>query len=194
MKAQLLGAWAKLVFGLYIAAFSALSSASSLPVNTRLGGDFTLPSTRDAVDSLSDLQGKVVLLNFGYTSCPDICPMVVARMTQLLRQLGDARQDVEAVFVTFDPERDTLEHLRAYLAYFDERLIGFSGTPEQTRKVAKQYGVVYLPRQDESALGTLYAHSDFIYLLDRQGRVRALFATDKSLPDMVDDVRSLLSE
>lgn len=173
---------------------AALSHADSLPVNSRLGGDFSLPSTRESVTSLSDLRGKVVLLNFGYTSCPDICPMVVARMTQLLRQLGDASQDVEAVFVTFDPERDTLEHLRAYLDYFDERLIGFTGTPAQIQQVAKQYGVVYLPRQGESALGTLYAHSDFIYVLDRQGRVRTLFATDTALSDMTADVQSVLAE
>lgn len=175
--------------------------AKPLPINTRLGGDFQLPSTQ--VDSegkpgkpanLSDFHGKVVLLNFGYTHCPDICPMVVARMTQVVKRLGKDAAEVQGVFVTFDPERDTAQRLYEYLQYFNRDFVGFTGTPEQIKQAAKQFGVIYMPQRGESAAGTLFTHSDFIYLLDRQGRVRALFATDKPLQDMVQDVRSLLAE
>lgn len=175
--------------------------AKPLPVNTRLGGDFSLPSTLATdegtpgkVASLSDFRGKVMLLNFGYTSCPDICPMVVARMSQVVKRLGDDAKHVQVVFVTFDPERDTVERLDEYLGYFNPDFVGFSGTEEQIKQAAKQFGVIYMAQRGESAAGTLYTHSDFIYLMDRKGRVRALFATDKPLQEMVDDVRSLIGE
>lgn len=176
--------------------------AKPLPINSKLGGDFELTSTHSQkpgstefrTAKLSEFKGKVILLNFGYTSCPDICPMVVARMTQVLKRLGDDISGVQSVFVTFDPERDTAARLKEYLAFFDESMVGFTGELEAIRKVAKQYGVIFMPTQGKSASGTLYAHSDFIYLLDKQGRVRALFATDKPLADMVKDVRDLLSE
>ncbi len=184
----------RLVVFFLLMLISAGAMAKSLPVNQRLGGDFELPSTLGKNTSLSQFKGKVVLLNFGYTSCPDICPMVVARMAQVLKRLGQDKQQVQALFVTFDPARDSVAQLKAYLEFFDPSIVGFSGTEEQVRKVASQYGVIYMPTEAQSAAGTLYSHSDFIYLLDRQGRVRALFATDKPLAEMVDDVRSLLAE
>ena len=184
---------------LLILTFSAW--AKPLPVNTRLGGDFTLTSTLEDSEgkpgraaSLSDFHGKVMLLNFGYTSCPDICPMVVARMSQVMKRLGEDADKVQVLFVTFDPERDTAERLDEYLGYFNPGFVGFTGTEDQIKQAAKQFGVIYMPQRGESAAGTLFTHSDFIYLLDRQGRVRALFATDKPLQEMVDDVRSLLDE
>lgn len=191
-----------LMTSIAIAGISSGVQAKPLPINTKLGGDFELTSThRQKSDSaefgtgkLSEFKGKVVLLNFGYTSCPDICPMVVARITQVLKRLGDDKAGVQSVFVTFDPERDTAARLKEYLDFFDGSIVGFTGELEDIRKAAKQYGVIFMPTQGESASGTLYAHSDFIYLLDKQGRVRALFATDKPLLDMVNDVRDLLSE
>lgn len=184
-----------------VLALSAGVWAKPLPVNTRLGGDFELPSTLKNAEGapgapakLSDFEGKVVLLNFGYTHCPDICPMVVARMTQVVKRLGEDAKEVQGLFVTFDPTRDTVTRLAEYLNYFNPGFVGFSGTEAQIKQVAKQYGVIYMPQQSDSAAGTLYTHSDFIYLLDRQGRVRALFATDKPLQDMVKDVRSLIDE
>ncbi len=171
-----------------------LAVASSLPVNTRLGGDFELPSTLDDSTRLSDFKGKVVLLNFGYTHCPDICPMVLNRMASLLNELGEERARVQPVFVTFDPARDTRERLREYLAYFGDDFVGFTGSEEQLAKVARQYGVVAIPQQSDSAAGTLFTHSDYIYLLDQQGRVRALFAKSDAMDDMVEDVESLLEE
>lgn len=189
------------LLGCILLSAATLAWAKPLPVNTRLGGNFELPSTRMDAEgkpgkpaNLSDFHGKVVLLNFGYTHCPDICPMVVARMTQVVKRLGKDASEVQGVFVTFDPGRDTAERLHEYLQYFNKDFVGFTGTPEQIKEAAKQFGVIYMPQRGDSAAGTLFTHSDFIYLLDRQGRVRALFATDKPLQDMVQDVRSLISE
>lgn len=191
----------RIVLGLVFATMMGNAVAKPLPVNTRLGGDFELQSTLQGEDGkpgkiarLSDYKGKVILLNFGYTSCPDICPMVLARMTQIFKRLGDDANQVQGLFVTFDPKRDTPERLSEYIPYFNKNFVGFSGTEEQITAAAKQYGVIYLPQKGDSAAGMLFSHSDFIYLLDRQGRVRALFATDEPLQNMVNDVRSLIAE
>lgn len=170
------------------------AAASELPVNTRLGGDFGLASTVADTSRLSDFRGKVVLLNFGFTSCPDVCPMVLSRMSKALNELEDERAKVQPVFVSFDPERDTVERLKAYLQFFGKDFVGMTGTPEQIAKVARQYGVVYLPQKSESAMGTMFAHSDYIYLLDQQGRVRALFANSDAIDKIVDDIESLLDD
>lgn len=165
--------------------------AAELPVNNRLGGDFQLQSTVQDKAGLQAFRGKVVLLNFGFTQCPDVCPMVLTRMARVLDALGDRRSAVQPLFVSFDPERDTLARLQEYLAYFGKDFIGMTGTPEQVAQVTKQYGVVYLPQKSASAAGTLFAHGDHIYLLDQQGRVRALFSRSESIDNMVDAIESL---
>lgn len=166
--------------------------AQELPINTKLGGDFTLPSTRGKEVSLSDFKGKVVLLNFGYTHCPDICPMVLNRMTRVMKELGSDGKSVQPVFITFDPKRDTVERLQQYLPYFGEEFIGFTGTAQQIAEVSKQFGVIAIPQKSESAAGVLFSHSDYVYLLDKQGRVRALYGKDDSIADIAKDAESLI--
>lgn len=173
---------------------SALVKAGDLPINTKLGGDFELTSTVAERGRLSDFKGKVVLLNFGYTSCPDICPMVLNRMAAVMNELDEDRARVQPVFITFDPERDTPERMAKYLKYFGDDFIGFTGSQEALAAVARQYGVIAIAQKSDSAAGTLYTHSDYIYLLDQQGRVRALFAKSDSIDKMVDDVESLLED
>lgn len=168
--------------------------AGELPINTKLGGDFTLASTVADSSNLSDFKGKAVLMNFGYTSCPDICPMVLNRMAAVMNELEDERSKVQPMFITFDPKRDTKERLQQYLKYFGDDFVGFTGTAEQLIAVAKQYGVIAIPQQSDSAAGILYTHSDYIYLLDQQGRVRALYAKSDSIDKMVDDIESLLED
>ncbi|MGB3622285.1 SCO family protein [Ketobacter sp. MCCC 1A13808] len=168
------------------------SAKQELPVNNKLGGDFQLDSTEGGKGKLSDFAGKVVLLNFGYTHCPDICPMVLNRMANVMNALGDSRSKVQPVFITFDPVRDTVERLKQYLPYFGKEFVGFTGTPEQIAEVNKLYGVIAIEQKSESAAGILFSHSDYIYLLDDAGRIRALYGTDEPIDKIVEGIESLL--
>lgn len=168
--------------------------ASELPTNNKLGGDFQLPSTLGKGASLKDFRGKVLLLNFGYTHCPDICPMVLNRMAVVMNELGEERSKVTPIFITFDSKRDTVERLQEYLRYFGKDFVGFGGSEEQLKAVAKQYGVIAIANQSDSAAGVLYTHSDYIYLLDQQGRIRALYSKSDSNDKIVNDVESLLDD
>ncbi len=165
---------------------------SDLPVNTRLGGEFTLTDQNGEPFSQAALNGKVTILFFGYTHCPDICPAVLARVAQVYRQLQEAGEadQVQPVFITFDPERDTAAHLKEYLPWFKANIIGLTGSLEEIRQVAKQYGVVFIKDQQEQDY--LFTHSDYIYLLDDQGRVRKLYPADFTIDEVVNDAKSLL--
>lgn len=165
---------------------------SELPVNTRLGGDFTLIDQDGAPWRLADAQGQVVLLFFGYTHCPDICPATLARVGQVQRQLREqgGAAGVQPVFITFDPQRDTPEYLKAYLPWFKADIIGLTGDSAAIHAVAERYGVVFL--KNESASGYDFSHSDFVYLLDQQGRVRKLYPADFNIDEVVNDVQTLL--
>ncbi|OJH07076.1 MAG: photosynthetic protein synthase I [Alcanivorax borkumensis] len=167
---------------------------SDLPVNTRLGGDFTLTDQNGAPFQAEKLKGKVSILFFGYTHCPDICPAVLAQVAQVYRHLEEdgVADQVQPVFITFDPERDTVAHLKEYLPWFKADMIGLTGSLEQIREVAKQYGVVFIKDQEAGEQGYLFTHSDYIYLLDEQARVRKLYPADFKIDEVVTDVESLL--
>ena len=162
-----------------------------LPVNSRMGGDFVLPSTLGQPLDTRTLRGKIVLLNFGFTSCPDVCPMVLARLRQTVKELGEDAANVQVVFVSFDPARDTLPVLKGYVQHFDPAFIGATGTEVQVAQTAARYGVVFLQEKGGSAAGYGFAHSDYIYLLDGEGRVRKLYANDARTTEIADDVRLL---
>lgn len=166
---------------------------AAFPVNTKMGGDFVLPSTRGTLDT-QQLRGKVVLLNFGFASCPDICPLVLARMGQALKQLGPEAGRVQGVFVSFDPERDTLALLAPYVRHFHPDMIGATGTPAEIAALAARFGVVYMKEDSGSASGYGFAHSDYIYLIDTKGRVRKLYDTRAPIAEMVADARLLARE
>ncbi len=108
-----------------------------------------------------------------------------------LEEEGVADQ-VQPVFITFDPERDTAAHLKEYLPWFKADIIGLTGSLEQIREVAKQYGVVFIKDQDAEEQGYLFTHSDYIYLMDDQARVRKLYPADFKIEEVVTDVESLL--
>jgi protein SCO1 len=181
-------------------ALSLLLSACSeprpeLPVNTRLGGDFAMLDQSGQPFGPADLQGKLSLMFFGFTQCPDICPATLARTVATWKELTERqRRQVQVVFVSFDPQRDTPAHLKEYLAFFDPAVIGLTGSAEQVATMARRYGVVYLQEQAEPGQEQdyLFSHSDFVYLLDQQGRVRKLFKSNFDSEDLINDVRSLL--
>ncbi|MBV0933568.1 SCO family protein [Marinobacterium weihaiense] len=149
------------------------------PVETRLamgdsslGGDFTLMSANGPV-SLSDFRGKVSVLYIGYASCPDVCPTALAILTQSLKQLSPAeREQVQGIFISVDPERDTPEKLADYTAFFSPSILGVTGSREQIDQVVRQYGAFYrMVELKDSAMGYAVDHSSRLYLVDRNGQL-----------------------
>lgn len=157
------------------------------------GGDFTLTSTHGLV-SLHDFSGKVVLLYFGYTTCPDICPTNLGNLAEAMHLLTPEEQNqVQVLMITVDPERDTQEKLDTYLPYFDKHFIGLTGAPEQISEIAKQYGAVYQKAAiGEGALGYAVDHSAFTYLINQQGKLIQQLPHATTGPAFAQAIRALL--
>ncbi len=134
-----------------------------------IGGPFDLTSSRGGRFTDADLRGRPHAILFGYTFCPDVCPTALAELTLTLQDLGPAGEDLRVLFITIDPERDSPDHLAGFLAMFDPRFIGLSGTAEETATVARAFKAIYLkaPLPDG---GYTMDHTALVYLMDRQGR------------------------
>ena len=158
------------------------------------GGDFTLQSVNGPV-ALHDLKGKVVLLFFGYTFCPDICPTSLAFTSQALASLDKAELDkVQILFVTVDPERDTLDKLKAYTAYFHPSILGLSGTPKEIAEVAKIYGAVYAKQQTGSAGGYVVDHSAYTYVIAPDGSLFKSLDHGTPPPQVIEAIRAAMNK
>ena len=132
------------------------------------GGDFSLTDHNGESFRLQQLRGKLVLLFFGYTHCPDICPTELANLAAVMNTLGDRAAEVQGVFVSLDPERDTPALLRDYTRYFSDNLIGLTGSQEEIAAVARQYRVKYNKHWKENG-GYSLDHSVNLYVIDRNG-------------------------
>lgn len=156
------------------------------------GGDFTLHSSAGPV-SLRDFRGKAVMLYFGYTQCPDVCPTSLAQCAQALSGLDKAElEQVRLVFVSVDPERDTPARLKEYAEYFHPNMVGVTGSAEEVARAATLYGSSYT-RQPPRADGS-YAvdHSSFVYLIDRDGRLAGSVPYGTPADQLRERVRALL--
>ena len=154
---------------------------------------FRLDGSNGKKLSLQDHIGKVVILEFGFTLCEEVCPVTLARLTEVYKKLGDAAGDVQLIFVTVDPKRDSPERMREYLSAFNPSFLGATGTPDEIGAIQKAYGVV--ARQVVSpnpALGYAVDHSSSLYLVDRQGKLRGLVPFGTPVDDMVHDLKLLL--
>ncbi len=159
----------------------------------RLAPDFSLRGTDGRELRMRDFRGKVLLLAFGYAHCTAVCPLTLSVLAEARRQLGDRAQDVQVIYVTVDPERDDVEHLRQFVTRFDPSNLGATGTPAELALVRRDYGIslgAKLPSGSDYAL----AHSSFIYLIDRQGRLRALMPFGHTAEDFAHDLRILAQE
>jgi len=158
------------------------------------GGDFTLDAASGPFD-LKAQRGKVVLIYFGYTFCPDICPTNLMLMAQALNALDkDELARVQGVFISVDPERDTLDRLATYTKYFHPSIIGVTGKPEHIAKIAKQYGAVYRKVEDESRGGYLIDHSANTYVIAPDGSLHTILPHATPPEDILKVIRSLLSQ
>ncbi|MES9992613.1 MAG: SCO family protein [Candidatus Thiodiazotropha sp.] len=161
----------------------------------QLGGDFILYSSRGEF-SLKQYRGKVVLLYFGYTKCPDVCPTSLAVMAQALQELTDAElKQVQGVFISVDPERDSYQVLDEYVSYFHPRLMGVTGTESEVAEVAKNYGVNYTKvNLEDSAFGYAVDHSSITYLITPGGELRFLFPHQTASFVILEAIRYVLAE
>ena len=134
------------------------------------GGDFTLMSSHGPI-SLHDFKGKLVLLYFGYTYCPDICPTNLGNLSLAYRRLPpELQKQVQIIFVSVDPDRDTPKHLQQYCDYYQANMLGLTGTKADIDKVVKQYGVVYQIHKEGNDPNYSVDHSAFTYVIDPQGK------------------------
>lgn len=140
-----------------------------------VGGPFTLTDTGGRARSLADFRGRIVLLYFGYTSCPDTCPTDLAQIARAVSDLDRAGMAIQPIFITLDPDRDTAPVLGHYLAAFHPRLLGLRGTPEQTQSVARAYKVAFRRVQAPGSASYVLDHSTFTFVLDRDGSYVAFF-------------------
>ncbi len=155
--------------------------------------NFTLTGHNGQPVSLSDYRGQLVLLYFGYTTCPDGCPTTLADLHQARKLLGNRAQEVQVMMITVDPERDTLPVLAEYIPHFDPSFIGLTGTPEQIAEIATYYGVFYEREAGNSSLGYLVNHTATVMVIDRQGYLRVIFPFGTAPQDIAADLNYLLS-
>ena len=142
--------------------------------------------------TLADFRGKVVLLFFGYTQCPDICPTAMERFAQTMKGLGADADKVQVLFVTLDPERDTPQILASYVPFFHPNFLGLTGTLAETDAVAREFRVFYTRRQSEGGLGYTLDHWAGAYAFDPAGRLRLYIPPELNAVDIAADVRRLL--
>ncbi|WP_342120042.1 SCO family protein [Pseudoduganella sp. OTU4001] len=145
--------------------------------------------------ALDKLRGKVVVLEFGYTSCADVCPVSLALLKQAREKLGPLRDKLQVVFITVDPQRDTAPKLKAYLEQFDASFVGLTGSEEQLAAIRKAYGISATKKMVEgSKTEYTMGHSSYLYFIDPQGKLRALMPFGRPADDIVHDVTVLANE
>jgi protein SCO1/2 len=158
----------------------------------RMAPDFTVRGSNGKELKLSQFRGKLVLLEFGYTSCVDVCPVSLAMLAQARKQLGAQADEMQVIYVTVDPERDTEERMRNYLRAFDSTFIGATGTPQQMARVRQEYGITATRKQIEGSKDYTVGHSSYLYFVDRKGSLRALLPFGRTADDVVHDAKLLL--
>lgn len=167
------------------------NSNTKVPVTPgRFGGDFTLLQEDQAV-KLSDFRGKLVVMYFGYASCPDVCPTTLALIASALRELApEELEQVQPIFISVDPQRDQGEKLTAYASYFHPSFIGITGTEDEVQKVANQYGGFFIKVESDSAMGYLVDHTSKTYMVSRDGKYVTILPHDMTRDDVLNAIRS----
>jgi len=154
---------------------------------------FTLTDQNGSKVSLSDFKDKVVLLFFGYTHCPDVCPMTLSIMNNVVEELGDQADQVQVLFITIDPQRDTVAKLKSYIPYYNESFIGLTGTPEEIDKVADDYNIFYSKEEVESVSGYLMGHNSSVLLITPDGEIFLRYTQNRMDPvSIAGDIKRIL--
>ena len=159
-------------------------------LNFEMTNDLGQPATA------ATYRGKVLLLYFGYTHCPDVCPLTLVHLHTVLQKMGKAADDVRVLFVTVDPARDTVPVLHQYVAAFDPRVVGLTGTHNAIAQLAKRYRAFYKPEPAKATSSGNYevTHSSAIYVFDREGRARVLATPGSSNDEILHDLKILVEQ
>lgn len=160
--------------------------------NTQFGTDFSMPDTNGKLRTLADYTGKAVVLFFGYTHCPDVCPTTMAELTQALQQLGPDGKRVQVLFVTVDPERDTPQVLSQYVKAFDPSFVGLRPNDAQLAKVAKDFRVYYAKAPGTTPDNYTMNHTAASYVFDPSGKLRLFVRDGQGAQPWVHDLKLLL--
>ena len=153
-----------------------------------------LPDAQGQARSLADFKGKVLVVFFGYTQCPDVCPTTLLELAQVKKALGADGARVQGVFVTVDPERDTPELLKAYVANFGADFVALRGTPEQTKAAAKNFKVFYSKVPGKTETSYTVDHTAGSYVFDAKGKVRLFTRYGSGAEALTSDLKILLAE
>jgi protein SCO1/2 len=159
---------------------------------TTFGKDFALTDHNGKARTLADYRGKVVVLFFGYTQCPDVCPTTLTELAEVMQRLGPDAKKVQVLFATIDPERDTPELLRSYVPAFDPSFVGLYGDAAATARTAKEFKVVYEKRPGPTPSTYTMDHSAGTFVFDPQGRLRLYVAYGQGPDVFTHDIRELL--
>src|SRR5712691_1251089 len=157
-----------------------------------IGGDFRLTDHTGRVRSLSDFRGKVVAIFFGYAHCPDMCPTALAELAQTVKRLGRQGDEVQVLFITVDPVRDTQKVLAQYAPAFDPRFLGLYGDAATTAKVAAEYKVFFEAQRPNASGNYTVDHTAGVFLIDRRGRPRLYVGGRRTVDGLVHDIKLLL--
>ena len=152
-----------------------------------------LPDQNGKLTSLDDFKGKVVVVFFGYTQCPDVCPGTMAELAQVKKALGKDGERLQGVFVTVDPERDTSEILKAYMGSFDPSFVALRGTPEQTTALAKEFKVFFAKVPGKTEGSYTVDHTAGSYVFDSLGKVRLFVRYGSGVEPLVADLKALIA-
>ncbi len=155
---------------------------------------FTLTDHTGKPRSLADFKSKVVLISFGFTSCPDYCPATLAQWANVMGALGDDAKEVQALFVTVDPERDTQELLSKYVPAFHPSFLGLRGSLDQTKAAAAEFKIVFQKAKGATPETYTVDHSTMTYAFDRNGRVRLMIPHGMDVAKLASDLKKLLAQ
>jgi protein SCO1/2 len=185
--------WSIIICSLALAACDATPSFRSADITgADYGKSIELPDSSGRLRRLEDFRGKAVVLFFGFTQCPDVCPTTLADIAGVVKGLGADAERVQVLFVSVDPERDTPELLDKYVRAFDPRIVALRGDLPSTQRVAKEFKIYFEKRKQGD--GYTVDHSAQSYVLDTQGRLRLLVRHDRLAQDLPEDLRAILKQ
>jgi protein SCO1/2 len=181
------------VFAVYSQLERQTTARHQLDSSLQFGGDFHMVDDEGRPVSQQDILGRPTVMFFGFTFCPDVCPTTLANLSDMMEKLGNDADRMKVVFVSVDPERDTPEKMHAYLSYFDKRIQGFTGTPEQLAAMAKEYGVYYKKVPLDGGSYTM-DHTASVYLLDGTGDFVGTISIQENQEVALGKLRHLLAK